>query len=102
MKRVQEKKVIKERVADKITLQLIKDDISENKQDSHNMLLAMVAKRPNIFETSTYNKQEIKKIFEAYGQRYVASWNKVKLNGIIVQHIKVAGSMANPDVFDNC
>ena len=48
------------------------------------------------------NKEEIKTIYEAYGQRFIASWSKVKLNGIIVEHIKVAGSFVKPDVFDNC
>lgn len=101
-KRVQEKKLVRERVADKITLQVIKDDNSEQKQDSHNLLVALVTKRPKIFETSTYTKQEIKTIYEAYGQRFEASWNKVKLNEIIVKHIKIAGSFAKPDVFGKC
>jgi hypothetical protein len=44
------------------------------------MLVALVTERPGIFETSTYTKQEIKTIYEAYGKRFYASWNKAILN----------------------
>lgn len=101
-KRVQEKKVVKERVADKVTLQSVKEDSSDQKQASHNMLLALVTKRPNIFETSTYTKQEIKFFYEGYDVRFVASWNKSKLNEILVQRIRSVGHIKKPNAFDSC
>lgn len=101
-KRVQERKLVKERVADKVTLEAIKQDTSHEKQDSHNLLVALVTKRPDIFNTSTYTKKELKILFEAYEERLVTKWKKEKLNETHVLRIRSEGQMKNPKAFDNC
>ena len=100
-KRVQERKLVKERIADKVTLDAIKQDTSHKKQDSHNLLVALVTKRPDIFNTSAYTKKELKILFEAYGERFVTKWKKEKMNDTLVLKIKSEGQMKNPNVFDN-
>jgi ATP-dependent DNA helicase PIF1 len=101
-KRVQERKLVKERVADKVTLEAIKQDTSHQKQDSHNLLIALVTKRPDIFNSSAYTKKEIKILFQAYEERFVGSWKKEQLNEKLVLRIKSEGHMKNPKAFDNC
>lgn len=72
------------------------------KQDSHNLLVALVTKRPDIFNTSAYTKKELKILFEAYEERFVTKWKKEKINDTLVLKIKSEGQMKNPNVFDNC
>ncbi len=62
-KTVQERKLVKERVADKVTLEAFKKDTSHQKQDSHNLLVALVTKRPDIFNSSAHTKKEIKTLY---------------------------------------
>ena len=95
-KRVQERKLVKERVADKVTLETIKQDTSLDKQNAHNLVVALVTKRPDIFSTSTYTKNELKILFEAYNERFVSKWKKEKLSEILVLRIKSQEQMANP------
>lgn len=79
-KRVIERKTNKERKEEKVTVESIRTDDSTSKINSHRFLVALVSKRPNVFDTNLYNKAEIKVLFQAYGLRFVMSWNKAKLN----------------------
>ncbi len=79
----------------KVTLEAIKQDTSHQKQDSHNLLVALVTKRPDVFNSSAYTKKEIKILFQAYEERFVGSWKKEQLN-------EKLGHMKNPKAFDNC
>ncbi len=93
---------VEERVADKVTLEAIKQDTSHQKQDSHNLLVALVTKSPDIFNSSAYTKKEIKILFQAYEERFAGSWKKEQLNEKLVLRIKSEGHMKNPKAFDNC
>ena len=81
-----------------ITLESIKEDSSERKQDSHNKLLVMVTRRGDIFE-NTYTKKEIEVLFYAYGLHYYVSWTKSRLNAVLVESIKAAAQFVDPSVF---
>ncbi|XP_028517088.1 uncharacterized protein LOC114575773 [Exaiptasia diaphana] len=96
-KRVQEKKIVKERRNEKVAIASIKDDTSINRQDSHNKLLAMVTKSTDIFET-TYTKKEIELLFQAYGLKYCNSWTKTRLNPVLVDAIKAATQFICPEL----
>lgn len=92
-----EKKAAKQQKDEKITIKCLSEDHSANKQDSHRLLVAMVTKRPGVFNSSVYNKDEIKHIYRAYGIKFVANWNKSKLNDRLVSHIKSTNQMSVPE-----
>ncbi len=91
-----ERKIVKDRKDDKVTITQMSMDTSVNKEDSHHLLVSMITKHPIIFNSTVYNKEEIKHIFAAYGLKYCASWNKSKLNDILVNHLKSANRMTDP------
>ena len=95
-KKVVERKMVKDRKDDKVTITQMSMDTSVNKEDSHHLLVSMITKHPIIFNSTVYNKEEIKHIFAAYGLKYCASWNKSKLNDILVNHLKSANRMTDP------
>ena len=68
-----EKKAAKQQKDEKITMKCLSEDHSANKQDSHRLLVTMVTKRPGVFNSSVYNKDEIKHIYRAYGIKFVAN-----------------------------
>ena len=100
-KRVVERKAAKQQKDDKITIKCLSEDQSSNKQDSHRLLVAMVTKQPGVFNSSVYNKNEIKHIYKAYGIKYVARWNKSQLNDYLVNHIKCSNQMGNPEYLND-
>ena len=75
-----ERKTKRELKEEKVTLESIRSDESTNKENSHRFLVALVSRRPTVFTTNLYNKSEIKTLFQAYGIRFVMSWNKTKLS----------------------
>jgi hypothetical protein len=62
-------------------------------------LSALVSRRPTVFDTNLYSKSEIKTLFQAYGIRFVMSWNKAKLNEILVSKIKTVTGFAHTTLF---
>ena len=84
-KRVVERRPAKQQKDDKITIKCLSEDQSSNKQYSHRLLVAIVTKQPGVFNSSVYNKNEIKHIYKAYGIKYVARWNKSQLNDYLVK-----------------
>lgn len=57
-----------------------------------------MSKRPTVFNTNLYSKAEIKILFQAYGLRFVLSWNKAKLNEILVNKIKTVAGFVDTSV----
>ena len=100
-KRVVEKKTAKQQKDNKITIRHLSEDQSMNKLDSHRLLVALVTKQPGVFDSNVYTKDEIKHIYKAYGIKYVASWNKSKLNGFLVNHIKSSNQMGDPQYLNS-
>ncbi len=98
-KRVIERKTKKDLKEDKVTLESIRSDKSTNKENSHRFLSALVSRRPTVFDTNLYSKSEIKTLFQAYGIRFVMSWNKAKLNEILVSKIKTVTGFADTTLF---
>ena len=66
-KRVVERKATKEKKDEKVKMESITSDRSQNKEYLHRFLLALVSKRPTVFNTTLYSKSEIKILFQAYG-----------------------------------
>lgn len=58
-KRVIERKTNKDRKEEKVAMESIKEDNSQCKENSHRFLVALVIKRPTVFNTNLYNKVEI-------------------------------------------
>lgn len=81
----------------KVHLAQIEQDRSERKRSSHIRLLALINEVKDDVGT-LYKKAELQHLCDAYGVRYLKSWNKDQLSKVLIQVIPTYDHMPHHQI----